>query len=294
MQNFKIISDSSCDMPAELVKQCDVHVVPFGISIDGGNTYQKENEEITPLEFYKRLRADSSIFPKTSLPSIQAYTDAFRKYLVEGMDVLCVNLTAKFSGSHQSAQNAAAILREEFPDRQIVVYDSWMCTGSQCAMVWEINRMKQAGLAIDEIIAKCDKMRVPSRIFVTVDSLLYLQKGGRIGKASALAGSLLNIKPIIMFKEGELMPLSKVRGRKKALEEIIVQLEKAMPANKADCIAYVMHGDELEEAQEVSRIMREKYGMEMPFEPLDLGVTIGAHIGPTTMAVGFINKYETV
>jgi len=294
MQSFKLISDSSCDMSAELVKQCDIHVVPFGISLDGGNTYLKENEEITPLEFYKRLRADSNIFPKTSLPSIQDYTDAFRPYLEAGTDIFCVNLTAKFSGSHQSAQNAAAILREEFPERTIIVYDSLMCTGSQCALLWEINRMRNDGLTMDEIVAKCDKMRTPSRIFVTVDSLLYLQKGGRIGKASALAGSLLNIKPIIMFKDGELMPLSKVHGRKKALEEIVAQLDKAMPENKSDCIAYVIHGDELAEAQEVARIMREKYGMSLPFEPIDLGVTIGAHIGPTTLAVGFINKYEIV
>ena len=294
MPDFKIISDSSCDMSPELVKACDVHVVPFEVTLDNGKTYMKENEDITPMEFHKRLREDGSIAPKTSLPSIQAYTDAFRKYLEKGQDVLCINITAKFSGSHQSAQNAASILREEFPERQIVVYNSWLCTGSQGAMVWEINRMRQAGLTINEVIVKCDKMREMSRIFVTVDTLHYLQKGGRIGKVSAFAGSLLNIKPIIMFKEGELMPISKVRGRKKALEEIVAQLDRSMPGEKGDCIAYVMHADELQDAQDVTKVMKEKYGMEMPFEPIDLGVTIGAHIGPTTLAVGFINKYESV
>jgi len=294
MPDFKLISDSSCDLPLEIAKACDVHVVPFEITLDGGETYMKENVDITPAEFHKRLRANPNIVPKTSLPSIQAYTDVFRGYLESGLDVLCVNLTAKFSGSHQSAQNAAALLREEFPDRQIAVYDSWLCTGLQGALLWEINRMRNDGLSIDEILGKCDKIRESSRIFVTVDTLHYLQKGGRIGKASALAGSLLNIKPIIMFKDGELMPLSKVRGRKKALDEVISLLDKAMPGAKSDSIAFLMHADEPEDAAAVTKVMKEQYGMEMPFPSLDLGATIGAHIGPTTLAIGFLSKYETV
>ena len=294
MADFKILSDSSCDMPQELVKACDVHVVPFEITIDGGKTYMKENVDITAAEFNKTLRANPSISPKTTLPSIQAYSDAFRQYLEQGLDVLCINITAKFSGSHQSAQNAAALLREEFPDRQIAVYDSWLCTGSQCALICEIDRMRKAGLSIDEIIAKCDKIREISRIFVTVDSLKYLQKGGRIGKVSAFAGSLLNIKPIIMFKEGELMPVSKVRGRKKALEEVVSLLNESMPENKSDCVCFLMHADEPDDAALVTQMMKEKYGMEMPYPTLDLGATIGAHIGPTTLAVGFLNKYESV
>ena len=294
MPDFKIISDSSCDMSPELVKKYDVHVVPFEVTLDDGKTYLKEFTDITPLDFHKQLRANPNITPKTSLPSIQAYSDAFRPYLEAGRDVFCVNITSKFSGSHQSAQNAASLLREDFPNRQIVVYNTGLCTASQCALITEIDRMRKAGLELDEIIGKCDKMRVISRIYVTVDTLHYLQKGGRIGKVSALAGSLLNIKPIIMFKDGELMPLSKVRGRKKALEEIILQLNSAMPENKDDCFAYVMHADEPADAMEVAAVMREQYGMKLPFPLLDLGVTIGAHIGPTTVAIGFMNKYETV
>ena len=294
MQSFKLLSDSSCDMPLELVRQCDVHVVPFEVTLDDGETYLKENVDITALAFHKRLRGDNRITPKTSLPSIQAYTDAFRTYLEQGLDIFCVNITGKFSGSHQSALNAAALLKEDFPDRRIVVYDSWLCTGSQCALLYEINRMRKDGLSIDEIINKCNKMRAASRIFVTVDTLHYLQKGGRIGKVSALAGGLLNIKPIIMFKDGELMPISKVRGRKKALDELVIQLDRAMTARKEDYICFVMHADEAGDGQAIAAFMREQYGMKLPFPLLDLGVTIGAHIGPTTVAIGFMNKYETV
>jgi len=294
MPDFKIISDSSCDMSPELVKTYDVHVVPFEVTLDDGKTYLKERVNITPLEFHKQLRLNPNITPKTSLPSIQAYTDAFRPYLEAGLDVFCVNITAKFSGSHQSAQNAASLLREDFPERRIIVYNSWLCTASQCALITEIDRMRKAGFELDEILAKCDKMRAMSRIFVTVDTLHYLQKGGRIGKVSALAGSLLNIKPIIMFKDGELMPLSKVRGRKKALEEIVLQLNNSMPADKDNCFAFVMHADEPGDAMDVVGLMKNQYGMKLPFPAFDLGVTIGAHIGPTTLAVGFMPKYESV
>jgi len=294
MPNFQLISDSSCDLPLDLVAAHDIVVVPFEVTLDGGASYMKENIDITALAFSKRLRADSSITPKTSLPSIQAYSDAFRTYLDKGLDILCVNLTAKFSGSHQSALNAAELLREEYPNRQIVVYNSLMCTGSQGAMLLEIDRMRKDGLEIAAIISRCDRMGALSRIFVTVDTLHYLQKGGRIGKASALAGSLLNIKPIIMFKDGELMPLTKVRGRKKALEEIVEQLDQAMPRPKDSCIAFVMHADEPDDALYVQELMRDS-GMDVSQMPLlDLGVTITAHIGPSTVAVGFLNKYESI
>jgi len=290
MADFQIISDSSCDLSKEIIERYHIDLVPYLVTFDGV-TYYKDGVDITLDEFYAQLQK-KGIFPKTSLPPIQDYVDKFKIYLEKGMDVLCVCLTSKFSGSYQSAINAANILLEDFPERKIRVIDSCLVTYLQGLLVCDIAEYKNDGKTIDEICDIVDIYKNDCGIFVTVDSLNHLQNGGRIGKASALAGSLLNIKPIISFEDGELHAYSKVRGRKKALHEVVDISYDKLEGKFDDYRIIALHNCCEEDGQEIDVYMTER---GMPSLGLGyVGITISVHIGPSAAAVVFLRKRPAV
>lgn len=288
MPNYKILSDSSCDLPEKLKEEYDIELIPYYVSFDGHN-YYKENIDITVNEFYNKLKKNN-LSPKTSLPSINDYAEVFKKYLEIGQDILCFCLTSKFSGSYQSAVNASHILKEEYPDRKILIIDSMQATAGQGIVVLEALSMQKAGYTIEQTAEKINELKKTAKIIFTVDSLSYLQKGGRIGKVSAIAGSLLNIKPIIYLKDGELIPYSKIRGRKKALNEVI---NIAINNTKSDINSYrfcILHAACIEDAEFLKETLYNEYGINIDIPLFDVGVTIGSHIGPTATGIVFIKK----
>ena len=292
MGNFAIVSDSSCDIGLEAAEKNEIVIVPFEVTFDG-KKYFKENIDILIEEFYRTIRAED-VYPKTSLPSIQAYSDTFREVLENGQDVLCFCLTSKFSGSYQSAYNAKELLEVDYPNRKIVVMDSQLCTTVQGALVLEAARMRRDGLSLDEIVKKCEKMRTMSKVYVTFDSLSYLQKGGRIGKVGAVVGSLLSIKPVIVFMNGELNPHSKIRGRKKAAQKCMSLINEDILDEKHKYIVTFMHSDEIGEITEIRDEMVNEHGYPNAGPVSYLGVTIGSHSGPGSVAIGYMIKYEYV
>ena len=293
MNAYKIIADSSCDIPISLMKANDISYVPFNVSFDQ-ETYLEELKDITPDEFYEKINAEK-LFPKTSLPSVQSYMDAMEAALKENKDVLCLCLSSKFSGSFQSAMNAANILSESYPDHVIKVIDTTCATACEGMMVLEACRMKDAGMDINTVVEKLEVLKETSRIFVTVDSLEHLQKGGRIGKASAMAGTILNIKPIIAMKDGELHPESKVRGSKKALKQIVDMAKGKIGDEKDQYRIIFVRGDKEREATavELANELRAE-GYDVAEDVWTVGITIGSHIGPTPIAVCMLKKYEFV
>ena len=290
---YKIIADTSCDIPASVMAEKGITYVPFNVSFDQEN-YLEELKDITPQEFYDKIIAEK-IFPKTSLPSVQAYMDAMENILKEGNDVLCLCLSSKFSGSFQSAMNAANILSDSYPDRIIKVVDTTCATACEGLMVLEACRMRDAGMELDVVAEKLDILKETGRIFVTVDSLEHLQKGGRIGKASAMAGTILNIKPIIAMKDGELHPENKVRGSKKALKMIVDMAKEKIGDEKDQYRIIFVRGDKErhESAVELADAMRAE-GYDVQEDVWTVGITIGAHIGPTPIAICMLKKYEFV
>ena len=293
MNTYKIIADSSCDIPVSIMEAKDITYVPFHVSFDQ-ETYLEELKDITPDAFYEKINAEK-LFPKTSLPSVQGYIDAMEVVLQEGKDVLCLCLSSKFSGSFQSAVNAGNILSESYPERIIRVVDTTCATAAEGLMVLEACRMRDADMELDSVVEKLEALKETARIFVTVDSLEHLQKGGRIGKASAMAGTILNIKPIIAMKDGELHPENKVRGSKKALK-MIVDMAKAKIGEEKDQYSVIfVRGDKdrLITAEELAAEMRAE-GYNVAEDVWTVGITIGSHIGPTPIAVCMLKKYEFV
>ena len=292
MKNFQIFSDSSCDLPIELIEQYNIRVIPYYITFDK-ETYYKEHEEISNEEFYKKLA--TKVFPKTSLPSVQDYMNAFREAIEAGQDVLCFCLTSKFSGSYQSAVNAKSILEEDYPDAKLVVVDSIQATAGEGLIVLQAARMKEAGFGMDELVEKIESIKSTARIMFTVDSLEYLQKGGRIGKVTSLAGTMLNLKPMIVLKEAELMPYSNVRGRKKALEKTLAMVEEYFEENNESYDDYdfcMANATTMEETMMVQEKVEELIGRKLDYPIFQIGVTIGTYTGPGALGICFVKKFD--
>lgn len=292
MKDFQIFSDSSCDIPIELVNQYNIRIIPFYVTFDQEN-YFKEHEEIGNEVFYEKLA--THVFPKTSLPSVQDYMNAFQEAIEAGKDVLCFCLTAKFSGSYQSAVNAKAMLEEDYPDAKIVVVDSIQATAGQGIVVLQGAYMKEAGYSIEQVVEKIEEIKSTARIMFTVDSLEYLQKGGRIGKVTSLAGTMLNLKPMIVLKEAELMPYSNVRGRKKALDKTLAMVEEYFTENNESYDDYdfaMANATTLEETKMVQEKVEALIGRKLEYPIFQIGVTIGTYTGPGALGICFIKKFD--
>lgn len=292
MRDFQIFSDSSCDIPSELIQNYNIHVIPYYITFDQEN-YFKEHEEISNEEFYEKL--STHIFPKTSLPSVQDYINAFQEVIEAGKDVLCFCLTHKFSGSYQSAVNAKNMLEEDYPEAKIVIVDSIQATAGQGLIVLQAAYMQQDNFTIDQVVEKIEVLKETARIMFTVDSLEYLQKGGRIGKVTSLVGTMLNLKPMIVLKETELVPYSNVRGRKKALEKVIAMVKEYFEETGESYDDYdfcMANATTMEETKKVQQKAEELIGRTIDYPIFQVGVTIGTYTGPGALGVCFVKKYN--
>lgn len=218
MNKIKLVSDGSCDFSENEIALYDIDIVPFSVSFDG-TTYLKEGVDISLEEFHKKL-SEPDAFAKTSLPSLNDYIETFTKAVENGQDVLCVTISSKFSGSYQGAVNAKNIVLEDYENANIIIVDSLTSTGGQGNLIKYAHSLIEKGKNITEVEQILNNNRLNTEIFFTVGTLKYLQKGGRIGKSAALVGELLNVNPILVLRDGELLPIAKVRGRKKALQAI--------------------------------------------------------------------------
>lgn len=294
-EEFHIFSDGSCDLPPQLVKEKNVTVIPFYVSFDDMH-YQKEIEEIGVRDFYQRMVDEPNVYPKSSMPSVQDYVDAFLPVVRQGTPVICICITTKFSGSMQSAMNAKNMLLEDYPDAQITVIDATINTVLQGLYVLEAVRLRDSGAGYEETVSKLEEIKSTGRIFFTVGNMEYLQHGGRIGKVAGIAVSILGIRPIITLKQGEIFPSGIARSRRKSMEKtvdlIVSYLEELGEPIDHFSIA-AGYGYDYEEAvgyrDMVLKVLKEKYGLqELPI--YQIGATIGVHTGPYPIGLGIIRK----
>ena len=219
---FDIITDSACDLTLDTAKQLQIEVVPFYVSLDGEH-YRKEGKEIAVRDFYQFMVDNPSAYPKTSLASIEDFEQAFRAHAAAGRDVLCLVFTSKMSGCVGSARNARDLVLEDFPDARIEVIDSAAATVTESTMVENAVAMRDAGCTLDETVTWLEAEKATNQIFFTVGNLDYLIKGGRIGKVTGRAANMLGIKPMILFKDGEIFSGGVARGRQKSFEKALEQ-----------------------------------------------------------------------
>lgn len=295
-ETFHIISDGSCDLPVELVQEKNITVVPFYVSFDD-QKYLKENVEIGVREFYQQMVDRKGVYPKSSMPSAQDYVDVFLPYAKQGIPVICICITAKFSGSVQSATNARNLVREEYPEAEITVIDSTVDTVLQGLYVLEAASLRDSGKSYQETVVRLEEIKGSGRIFFTVGNMEYLQHGGRIGKVAALAGSILGIRPIITLKQGEIFPSGIGRGRKRSTEKALeLLLEYLRDSGKGIdsfriCVGY---GYDVEEGivfrDHAVETLRSKGYSIREMGLYQIGATIGVHTGPYPLGFGIIEK----
>ncbi len=292
---FQIISDGSCDLPPELTEEKGIRVVPFYVSFDGEH-YQKEIEEMGVRDFYQKMVDNPGLYPKSSLPSVQDYADAMEPYAREGIPLLVICITTKFSGSMQSAVNARELLLESYPQAQIHVMDAMVNTVLQGLMVLEAVSVRDRGCSLEEAVSRLEQIRSTARIFFTVGDMEYLKAGGRIGKVAGIAGTLLGIKPVITLKEGEIFPSGIGRSRKKTLEKTLSLLEhylEEMGGGLERFSIAVGFGYDRKEAEEFRDMAQERLGSRFGALSLpiyQIGAAIGVHTGPHPLGLGIIEK----
>lgn len=294
---FHIISDGSCDLPVEMAAEKNVTVVPFYVSFDDEH-YEKENVEIGIRDFYQKMVDNPKVFPKSSMPSVQDYVDVFTPFAKEGMPVICICITTKFSGSMQSAVNAREIILEEYPEAKIHVMDSRINTVLQGIFVLEAVKLRDAGTGYEAAVQRLEEMRDTGRIFFTVGDMEYLKHGGRIGKVASVAGSLLGIRPVITLKQGEIFPSGIGRSRKgttgKAIDLLVGYLkEQEKSADRFSvCIGFGYDKKEAEEFRDRAEEALKAAGLDLKAEiPLfQIGATISVHTGPYPLGFGVVEK----
>jgi DegV family protein with EDD domain len=282
MNKFKIIADTSCDFTPELFEENGVDLVPFYFSFDG-EKYYKEHIDMSVDEFYARLITSKKAV-KTSLPNADEFRQAMLPYAEKGQDIILLTISSKFSGAYQSAVAAQGLIAEAYPNVKTYIVDSQLCTGGFALVVWKLIEMRNSGMDAKSAYEAIQKYIPGTLISFTFDSLEYLQRGGRLGKGAAYIGTLLNIKPVMQMFDGELQPISKQRGRKKAMAAVIdSHMKKIDDKDKYDWV--FIHSQCPDEAREFQRDFSAKYGLHITHEPISIGTTIGVHIGPSVIGL---------
>ena len=289
MASFKIVTDSTTDFPSSYYKEHNVGKICLSCILDG-ETYNKEN----PLDinkFYQRL--SEGAMPTTSQVNPDEAKKELKKYLKESKDILYIAFSSGLSGTYQSGIIAADELMEEDPDANIIVIDSLCASLGEGLLVHKAVQLADEGKDINEVAYYIkNNLQHLCHVF-TVDDLFHLQRGGRISKATAVVGSMINIKPLLhVDDEGRLTSIGKCRGRKKSLIALVDLMEERLGVykdSKEPC--FISHSNCLEDAKFVAATIKERLGIET--EIIDfIGPVIGTHTGIGTVALFFWGEHR--
>ena len=284
--SYKIITDSSCDFTDTMCAQLDIAYTTLKVTYNG-ESHSNFSEETAIKGFYNELR--NGVMATTSAANPDDWANVMEPALAEGHDLLVIAFTSGLSTTYQSAVIAAGDLQEKYPQRKIHVVDSLCAALGQGLLIWYACQKRDEGMSLEELTAWVEENKLHICHWVTVDDLSHLKRGGRISAATAMVGTMLNIKPIIhVDDEGKLVNVGKVRGRKAAIEHIASKVgELGEGFNNETC--FVVHGDCEADANVLADTIKAKYGVKNVHIGY-LGPVIGAHTGPGVLAVFFMGN----
>lgn len=286
MQNYLFFTDDSCDLPLEYYAEHDIQVVFLRFTMDD-QTYTRK--DMPPKAFYAQIRAGK--MPVTTQVGVDEWMTSFEPHLAAGKDILYIGFSTGLSGTCGSAQVAARELMDRYPERKIIVVDSLCASLGQGLLVVKANKMRQAGASMEEVAQWVEENKLHMSHMVAVDDLMHLHRGGRVSKTSAVAGSLLGIKPIIhMDNEGKLTAIDKIRGRKQSLQAIVSKTQKLVGDTPNDYFM-VCHSDCEEEANYVAELAAKTFGIK-EYLVGDIGPVIGSHTGIGTISLFMMAKHR--
>jgi DegV family protein with EDD domain len=273
----RIVTDSTSDIPPHIAQQFNISVVPLSV-IFGEDVY-KENVQITPDLFYEKLQKAKDL-PTTSAPSVGDFLETYREVLKETDEIISIHLSSKLSATYNNACQAAAQLADE--GARIDVIDSEVISVGMMFMARAASKAAASGATVEDIRKLIDGMIPRMHIYVLLDTLEYVRRGGRIGRARAFIGTIMRVKPILSIRDGEVHPEERVRTRAHALDRMF-QTATSFPKIEEIGVAYSTNA---EEAEGMKLRLSEALGMEV--EVTRLGPVIGVHGGPGVLGIGIL------
>ena len=282
MSEYILATASTADLPDTYLDQHNVPWIAYPYRIET-DTYYDDCRELTRAAAYDNMRR--GVIYSTSMINADSYSEFFRSLLSQGKDVLYLDMSREMSSSYLAAQQAAEMMKEEFPDRRLHLLDTRCISGGLGVLVDACVKQRDRGLSFDELISYADNLKLHIMHRFTVDDLHYLKRGGRVSNASALIGSLLSIKPVLYVPdEGTLVAAQKVRGRRSALNALFAGIKRDMVDPDGQTVR-INHADCLQDALWVKDQIISAFPSVGGVEISDLGVVIGAHCGPGLLAV---------
>jgi len=275
LMSIKIVTDSTADLTVEEAEQYGIHIIPLKIDLNG-KTYL-DRVDITPSEFMEEMRKSEEL-PKTSQPSFGTFTELYERLTADGSEVLSIHCASPLSGTVQTAQSAA----DQF-DGKVTVVDSLYISRGLAFQVLEASKLAKLGKSIKEILHRIEEVCQHTRLFVVVDTLENLIKGGRIGKGRALIGSLLHIKPIAALKDGMYSPVANVRNYSQVIKHLVKNFKEDVDGKHIKGIG-LAHADGLELATRLKERLQELYE-NLEIKILETTPIVSTHTGPG--AIGF-------
>ena len=283
--SYRIITDNCCDFPADMYNDLNLSVVPLVVRFQEKEVSQYSEKWLKKM--YAGMREGE--VATTSAVNPQGWEEVMEPVLAAGEDALVLTFSSGLSTTYQSAVIAASELQEKYPDRKIRVIDTLCASLGQGLLVWYACKKRDEGMSFEELGDWCENNKQNLCMWFTVDDLMFLKRGGRVSAATALVGTMLQIKPVLhVDDEGHLINVSKARGRKASIEALAKKVgETGLPGENET--VFISHGDCLEDAKLLEKILQEKYGVKSAFIYY-VGAVIGSHSGPGTIAFFFLGK----
>lgn len=285
MKNYVIITESTTDISAEMVKELGIEMIPMAFELDGQSyMHYPDEREMESKVFYDRLRkGEKSV---TSLVNTETFLQYFRPILDSGNDILYISFSSGLSGTFNSSLIAREELLEEYKDANIICVDTKAASAGEGLLVYTAAKKKEAGLTIDELSKWLEENVLSLCQWFTVDDLNHLKRGGRVSALSATLGTALNIKPVLhVDDEGHLIAMEKVRGRKKSLQALFDHMADTV-INPKEQVIFISHGDTYEDAVYLADLIKTELHVKDVIIS-NIGPVIGTHSGPGTVALFF-------
>lgn len=293
MKNFEVSTDSTCDLYAQEIKDLNLFFVPLHYTMEINGKLEEYTDNFTEygqyVDYYNMLR--KGYVAKTSMNNLNTHVEHFMSIAQKGVkNLLHFTISYALSPTVDIANNAVNIVKETYPDFNCVCIECHTTTVGQGVLVRIAADMRDKGKTLEETAQFCEETKNKIQHFVVVDDLMFLKRGGRVGSAKAIMGTMLNLKPILVFtREGKLEVFKKEMGTKKAIKSIIDEFPK-YTLNKTYDTLYVVHTDNEELAQLVARGLQEKYKVKTHIQIM--GPIIGAHVGPNSVAYVFVSNEQ--
>lgn len=282
-----LFTDSCCDLPISFVNENNIQVMPIIVNINGEDIPDDLGKSISHKDFYSLIR--NGKLPKTSQVNVDTFERNFKKYVREGYSIVYIGFSSALSGCGNSARLAKEIIDEEIKDADITIVDTKSASMGLGLLVYYAANMLKEGNSKEDIVNWLENNKLKVNHWFTVDDLNHLKRGGRVSSTVAIVGTMLSIKPIMhVDNEGRLIPISKVKGRKKAIKVLCDKLKEKIVDSENQTV-FISHGDCIQEAENLKElILSEVKVKEIIIN--NIGPAVGSHSGPGTLALFFIGN----